>query len=211
MMNVNRQMAKKEARNILRKLRIYDRKSESDKCAGKIRIFAAVTEKRSINKAYLLTGGNMGSREAQLDRAKMLIHQQAGRVVQASLLYETSAWGNIPQPSFLNQVLCIETTLDATALLYKVLDIEQQMGRERSIKYGPRIIDIDVLLYDELILETPDLTVPHPFLHVRRFTLVPLAEIAPHFMHPVLNKSVHQLLLECPDSLDVKKFSPENE
>lgn len=177
----------------------------------KIRIFAPVTDKRSINTAYLLTGGNMGSREAQLARAKTLIHEQAGKVIQASSLYETSAWGNIPQPAFLNQVLCIETTLDATALLYKVLDIEQQMGRERSIKYGPRIIDIDILLYEDLILETADLIVPHPFLHVRRFTLVPLAEIAPHFIHPVLNKSIHQLLMECPDALDVKKFSPEND
>lgn len=177
----------------------------------KIRIFAPVTEKRSINTAYLLTGGNMGSREANLAKAKSLIAAQAGTIIRASSLYETSAWGNIPQPAYLNQVLCIETSLEATALLYQVLAIEHHMGRKRSIKYGPRIIDIDVLLYNDLILETADLTLPHPFLHVRRFTLVPLAEIAPNLIHPVLNTSIHQLLKECPDTLYVKKFSAENE
>ena len=210
-MKVKTQIAKNVARNILRKLRMLNENPDEYEQQPKIRIFAPVTDKRSINTAYLLTGGNMGSREVQLAKAKQLLEQAAGPVIHHSSLYETSAWGNIPQPAFLNQVLCLHTHLDAESLLQTALLIEQKMGRERMVKFGPRVIDIDILFFNNNIIDRPELTIPHPYLHVRRFTLIPLVEIAPNLLHPVFNKTMHQLLTECPDTLDVKKFSAEND
>ncbi|HUR66123.1 MAG TPA: 2-amino-4-hydroxy-6-hydroxymethyldihydropteridine diphosphokinase [Chitinophagaceae bacterium] len=160
-----------------------------------------------MNTAYLLTGGNLGNRQANLALAKEHISQQCGTLVKVSSLYETAAWGNTDQPAFLNQALQLETNLHARQLLRRLLKIEKQMGRERKEKYGPRIIDIDILFFNEEVHNYSLLKLPHPEMQNRRFALLPLAEIAPDIIHPVLKRSVSELLYECPDLLEVKKYS----
>lgn len=158
-----------------------------------------------MNRAYLLIGGNMGHREANLAAARAMIHRRCGSVLEHSSMYETAAWGLENQPDFLNQVLLVETDLKARELLATLLHIEQELGRIRQQKNGPRTIDLDILLFnDEVILE-PGLQIPHPRMASRRFVLAPLAEIAGELIHPVLAKSIRQLLAECPDPLPVNK------
>lgn len=159
-----------------------------------------------MNVAYLLTGGNLGERKENLQRAKQAIAQQAGQVTAASALYETEAWGIQDQAPFLNQALEIRTELSADDLLQVLLSIEQDLGRVREVKYGPRIIDIDIIFYNHAIIRHPGLTVPHPHMQQRRFVLECLADIAPDFQHPVLGKTVRELLKECPDTLTVNKL-----
>lgn len=159
-----------------------------------------------MNKAYLLTGGNMGHRESNLALAMDLIRQNGGKIIAHSALYETAAWGNSDQPGFLNQALLVETPLGAAALLHQLLAIEKQIGRVRLEKYGPRIIDIDILLFNREIHHEPELKIPHPELANRRFALTPLAEIAADYVHPVLQKTISVLLEECPDELAVNKL-----
>jgi len=160
-----------------------------------------------MNKAYLLTGGNLGSRETNLLMAKKLIEESCGFVSKTSSLYSTAAWGQTEQPDFLNQALEVHTLLNARQLIRRILKAEKKMGRERNEKYGPRIIDIDVLLFNNEIYDLHFLKVPHPELQNRRFALVPLAEIAPELVHPVLKKNIATLLHECTDKLEVKKLS----
>ncbi|TAD85679.1 MAG: 2-amino-4-hydroxy-6-hydroxymethyldihydropteridine diphosphokinase [Bacteroidetes bacterium] len=159
-----------------------------------------------MSEVYLLTGGNMGNRLENLKRAEAAIAAKVGSVVQCSSVYETAAWGLVNQPAFLNQVLLVSTVLPAQAVLQTVMAIEAEMGRKRLIKYGARTIDIDLLFYDDAIINSPSLTIPHPALHLRRFVLVPLAELAPQLLHPILHATVGQLLQNCPDPLNVKKF-----
>jgi len=158
-----------------------------------------------MNKVYLLTGGNMGNREQHLQQAASIL-ETYGTIKQKSALYETAAWGKTDQPAFLNQVLLLHTSLEPMDLLEKVLETELQLGRVREEKFGPRIIDIDILFYNEAVIDLPGLQVPHPQMAKRRFVLEPLNEIAPNFLHPVLQKTVHQLLQECPDQLQVTKL-----
>jgi 2-amino-4-hydroxy-6-hydroxymethyldihydropteridine diphosphokinase len=155
---------------------------------------------------FLLLGANLGEREATLSKAIELISNQIAPVVAQSQLYETAPWGVVDQPSFLNQVIKIETELRPTDVLEKTLKIEKQLGRERRLRWGARVIDIDLLYYADMILESPDLCLPHPRLHERRFTLVPLAEIAPDFVHPLLKKTNQALLNECTDTSTVSVF-----
>ena len=159
-----------------------------------------------MNQTYLLIGGNLGNREANLEKARFLIAAGAGPIGRFSALYETQAWGMQDQPAFLNQVLLVITVLDPRELLATILAIEHQMGRERTEKFGPRLIDIDILFYNNEVLNEPGLTIPHPQLHLRKFTLEPLNEIAPLLFHPVLKKTVEVLLRECADPLAVKKL-----
>ena len=155
------------------------------------------------NTAYLLTGGNMGDRQENLATAYEYISQQCGDITNASSLYETAAWGKNDQPSFLNQALELQTELTPRQLLKKILSIEKQIGRIRKQKYGPRIIDIDILLFNDEIHNYPSLKIPHPEMQNRRFVLVPLAEIAPQIIHPLSKKSIVELLTICPDKLEV--------
>ncbi|MFA7379389.1 MAG: 2-amino-4-hydroxy-6-hydroxymethyldihydropteridine diphosphokinase [Bacteroidia bacterium] len=160
----------------------------------------------STAQVFILTGSNLGDRAQQLQTAATLLSQQLGNPVKESAIYETAAWGNENQPSFLNQVIQFETAISGSELLNIVLTTEQQMGRVRTQKWTERSIDIDILLAGSSIINEPDLQVPHPYLHQRRFTLVPLNEIAPDMMHPLLKKSINTLLLECTDDLEVKAW-----
>jgi len=160
----------------------------------------------TMNKAYLLIGGNMGNRESNLQEAENKINLQCGTIIQSSHLYQTAAWGLEDQPAFLNKALFIETALSAHHLLHCILQIETGMGRKREIKFGPRLIDIDILFFNEEIIQTKELTVPHPELPNRRFALQCLADIAPTMLHPILRKSVDLLLKECTDPLPVHKI-----
>jgi 2-amino-4-hydroxy-6-hydroxymethyldihydropteridine diphosphokinase len=159
-----------------------------------------------MNKAYLLTGGNEGDRYLNMQQARTNIEHICGRLLQVSSLYETSPWGKTDQADFLNQVLLIETKWRPMELLKILLQIEEKGGRIRTVKNAPRTIDIDILFYDNLVLEEPGLTIPHPRIADRRFVLEPMNEISPEFEHPVLHKSIHRLLLECTDELAVKKI-----
>ncbi len=160
-----------------------------------------------MNTTYLLTGGNLGNREQNLARARQLIIEQCGTIVAASSLYETAAWGKADQPAFLNQALAVNTLLNAKQLIRRLLKIEKQLGRIREEKYGPRIIDIDILLFNNEKHNYHFLKIPHPEMQNRRFALLPLSRIAPEILHPVLNKTILQLLADCPDELSVRKYS----
>lgn len=160
-----------------------------------------------MNKAFLLTGSNMGDRKKHLVEAKHMIQKVCGKIIQHSSIYETAAWGKTDQPAFLNQALALETMFSADQLIKELLNIEEKMGRIRKERYSPRIIDIDILLYNNEINNQPHLKLPHPEIQNRKFALLPLSEIAPKKMHPILHKSISKLLKECPDMLDVKKYS----
>ncbi len=157
-------------------------------------------------KIYILTGSNIGDSLALLQQAKLKINQLIGLVVEVSSIYKTAPWGNTNQQDFLNQVLLVETNFLPEQVIKMALDIEQNMGRIRTKKWAPRIIDIDILFYGDEIINQPSLIVPHPLLHERRFTLAPLAEIAPFYIHPSLQKSIELLLNECPDNSLVEKM-----
>lgn len=156
--------------------------------------------------AHLMLGTNLGNRENNLTEAKKLIELECGKLLEESDIYETAAWGLTQQPNFLNAALQIETTLTPQQLITKLLKIEEKLGRKRTIKMGPRIIDIDILLMDNMIVNEPNLTIPHPKMQERRFVLLPLNQIASQNIHPVYNKTITELLNLCTDELDVKKF-----
>lgn len=160
-----------------------------------------------MNTAYLLLGSNEGDRKKWLDKAIEQIIEHCGSVVLQSNIYETAAWGIEDQPIFLNQALSVQTDLSAISLLNTINNIESSLGRQRTEKWGQRTLDIDILFYNDEVIKTSKLTVPHPELQNRMFALVPLQEIAPNFLHPIYNKTINTLLQECPDKLDVRVFS----
>ena len=159
-----------------------------------------------MNQVYLLIGGNIGDRLLYLQLTGKEIEKQAGKILKKSDIYETAAWGLTNQNAFLNQVLLVSTSLSAEKLLQTLLQIELELGRERIVKMGQRIIDIDILFYNNEIISTSDLTVPHPQIANHRFVLTPLNDIAPDFVHPTLQKTIAGLLKICPDKLEVKKY-----
>jgi 2-amino-4-hydroxy-6-hydroxymethyldihydropteridine diphosphokinase len=163
-----------------------------------------------MNKAYLLTGGNIGNPLENLNIARGNIEQYCGKILQCSDIYKTAAWGVEDQPDFFNQALCIATNQTPEVLMDALLNIESNMGRMRTAKMGPRTIDIDILFFNALIINTLHLQLPHPRLHLRKFVLTPMAQIAPELVHPVFNKTIIALLEECPDTLNVHKIEPNN-
>ena len=158
-----------------------------------------------MNRAYLLIGGNLGNPLLQMHRATQLIAERCGTLLLMSRAYQSSAWGPISQPNFFNRALLLQTRLSPDALLAQILQIESDMGRIRKEKFGPRLIDIDILLMDNVIIEKPDLQIPHPLLAERRFALTPLCEIAPFLWHPVYKLTIENLLNACTDKGNVQK------
>jgi len=159
-----------------------------------------------LRKTYLLLGSNLGDRELYLTDAIKLIEQRVGVVFIKSAIYETEAWGKTDQPRFLNLALGVQTALSAIDLLHTVLKIEEQLGRVRHEKWGSRLIDIDVILYNDEVIDIGDeLKIPHPEMQNRKFVMQPLAEIAPNEMHPILKKSVSEILKNLNDTLSVAK------
>jgi len=157
--------------------------------------------------AYLLLGGNLGNREANLKRAIELLNDKIGNVIAISSLYETAAWGKTNQPAFLNQAVSLQTRLTALEVLERALGIEQELGRVRKDKWGERLIDIDLILFGNEIINIPDkLQVPHPHMQDRKFVMEPLAEIAPEVVHPVLGETILSICRNIEDPLEVKKL-----
>ena len=148
--------------------------------------------------AYIAVGANLGDREANIRMAIRQLDTLPGtRVLRVSRLLENPAVGGPSNsPDFLNGVIEIETTLDPHALLHRLLDVEQEMGRQRREKWAPRVIDLDLLLYADQVIAGGDLTIPHPLMHTRRFVLEPLAQIAPDIVHPTAHLTIAQLLAQ---------------
>lgn len=159
-----------------------------------------------MNLIYILLGANLGNPRKQLYKAKTLLSEKLGNLGKESSLYESQAWGVEDQPTFLNQVLLFETSHDAQESLLICQEIENELGRVRKEKWGARIIDIDILYFNSEIIETPQLTIPHPYIQNRKFTLQPLCEIADSYKHPKLGLTNEELLLNCIDNLVVTKI-----
>lgn len=162
---------------------------------------------KETNKAYLLLGSNIEPRFDFLKEGLTLTGEKIGRVMQVSSVYESEPWGFHSEVPFLNSVVLVESVLTAEEILQQILDIETGMGRVRKgTGYASREIDIDILYFNEDVIDKPDLQVPHPRLHERKFTLVPLAEIAPEFIHPLLRKTSKELLEQMDDPSEVTKY-----
>lgn len=159
-----------------------------------------------MNNVFLLLGSNLGDRKEYLQQAIMHISYDISPDVRISSVYETESWGKTDEPDYLNMVVEVKTSLAAQVVLERILNIEKVMGRVREEKWGSRTIDIDILYYNADIIDEPGLHVPHPQLHKRKFTLEPLVELAPDFMHPIFKKSNLQLKNELQDGLIVKKL-----
>lgn len=156
---------------------------------------------------YLLLGSNIASRIDYLNTAKRLIGEELGYIQTTSSIYESESWGFEADMAFLNQVVLLRTNLEASALLRETQQIEKQLGRIKKVEgvYSSRTIDIDILFYDQIVLSIPGLEIPHKQIQNRRFTLLPLVEIAAELQHPALQKSCSQLLEECGDAGKVWK------
>ena len=161
-----------------------------------------------MNKVYLLLGGNIGDRIENIELAKAEISRQIGTIIKESSYYESEPWGFDDEKPFINQVILIDTELKATQLLEKNQDIEKELGRIKKVaQYTSRNIDIDILFYERQIIFEKGLIIPHSQLHKRRFTLLPLAEIASDLVHPVFKKQISEMLENCKDELSVSKLN----
>jgi len=160
-------------------------------------------------EAYLLLGSNLGDRVTWLDQALDGISREVGSIIRTSSIYETAAWGNEDQPGFLNLAVAVATLLSPSLLLETLQQIEIRLGRQRKKKWEARTIDVDILFYGHEVIDEPALQVPHPHLPNRRFALTPLQEIAPDLVHPVLRKTMTELLRDTPDQLAVTPYKTE--
>lgn len=154
--------------------------------------------------AYISLGGNIGNTLDIFQNALLAIEKKLGKIIQKSSIYQTAAWGKEDQNDFLNQVILIETSFDAKKLLDSLLTIELLFERKRIERWGPRTLDLDLLSFDNQIENSESLVLPHPRIQERKFILVPLAELNPNWVHPMLRKSVSELLDNCADQLKVK-------
>ena len=164
-----------------------------------------------MNDTYLLLGTNVGDRIKNLQLARNLLATKAGNIIASSGIYKTAPWGNTDQADFFNQAVHLQTMMPAETLMQEILNIEMEMGRERTLKNAPRIIDIDILLFNDVITDLPHLHIPHALLHERKFALIPLQEIAGDLIHPVLNLSINQLSEDCKDELQVSLYQPKSD
>ncbi|RYE18479.1 MAG: 2-amino-4-hydroxy-6-hydroxymethyldihydropteridine diphosphokinase [Sphingobacteriaceae bacterium] len=160
-----------------------------------------------MQTVYLLLGSNLGDRKTYLKEALLQLEENVGRIIRTSSVYETQSWGVAGQPDYLNQVVEIETLFLPDQILKKTQSIEENLLRERTKKWDSRTIDIDILFYGREIIDLPQLKIPHPQIQNRLFTLVPLNELIPNFMHPILNKTIQALRQEVNDGLLVKKIA----
>lgn len=160
-----------------------------------------------MNQVVLMLGGNQGDVKETLLKTIKELTNKVGSITNQSAIYKTKAWGITDQPDFLNQAIVLKTNLLPEKVMEMCLSIEQILGRTRkeNNKWGERIIDIDLIFYNNEIVDTPSLKIPHPFLHQRNFVLTPLTEILPNFLHPVLNKTIKELSEGCEDQLEVVK------
>ena len=158
-----------------------------------------------MSKVILLFGSNIGNKTENITKALSQVSGSLGEIIRTSSLYETAAWGNTNQESFYNLVCTLNTSFSPEQILKKILEIEQKLGRIRVKKWEARIIDIDILYIDDIIFKSETLQIPHPLLHERKFTLMPLVQIAPDYIHPILKLTSIELLQNCKDSLDVKE------
>ena len=159
-----------------------------------------------MNQVYLQLGSNLGDREIFLQTARDLISKELGLIEKSSKIYESTPWGVDDQDCFLNQVLLLSTSIEPHELLKLILVIEKKIGRIRIGRWGERVIDIDILFYNDDIIETIDLCIPHKYLSKRRFVLMPLCEIAENLNHPKHNKTILELFNECIDDEKVEIY-----
>lgn len=160
-----------------------------------------------LQTLFLSLGSNLGNREENLNQAIQLIRQNISTNLSISNIYETEPWGNLNQAGFLNLILKIEnSSLFPHEVLEKIQKIEIELGRVRVEKWGERCIDIDIIYFNDLVLDDTQLVIPHPFVQERKFVLVPLADVAPDWVHPVLQKTTLQMLQDCPDSGWIKVY-----
>ncbi len=160
-----------------------------------------------LQTLFLSLGSNLGNREENLNQAIQLIRQNISTNLSISNIYETEPWGNLNQAGFLNLILKIENfSFVPHEILEKIQKIENELGRVRVEKWGERCIDIDIIYYDDLIIDDARLVIPHPFVQERKFVLVPLADVAPDWVHPILQKTTLQMLEDCPDSGWIKVY-----
>ena len=152
-----------------------------------------------MNRVFLGIGTNLGDRAANIKKAYQLIEKYMGQITLQSSCYQTAPWGVLDQPNFINSCIAIETDLRPIVLLNKITLIEKEIGRVRYLKWGERLIDIDILFYNEEVIENEFLDIPHPYIEQRIFVVKPLAEIAPDYMHPVSKTSIKDLSLNCKD------------